>query len=79
MTQKQSLIADSSTEAEFISAHSIANTIIWLRELLEDELGFPQTTSATHLMQDNQPTIRLLTNNKGASKCWAHQTSQTSF
>ena len=64
MTQKQPIIADSSTEAEFISAHSIANTIIWLRGLL-DELGFPQTTS-THLMQDNQSTIRLLTN-KGAS------------
>ena len=64
MTQKQSIIADSSTEAEFISAHSIANTIIWLRGLL-DELGLPQTTS-THLMQDSQSTIRLLTN-KGAS------------
>ena len=74
MTQKQPIIADSSTEAEFISAHSIANTIIWLQGL-KDELGFPQTTS-THLMQDNQSTIRLLTN-KGASA--GLQTSQTSI
>ena len=53
MTQKQPIITDSSTEAEFISAHTIANIIIWFRGLL-DELGFPQQTS-THLMQDNQP------------------------
>ena len=60
MTQKQPIISDSSTEAEFISAHTIANTTIWLRGLL-DELEFPQQTS-THIMQDNQSTTRLLTN-----------------
>jgi len=64
MTQKQPIIADSSTEAEFISAHTVANNIIWLRGLLV-ELGFPQP-NPTLLMQDNQSTIRLLTN-KGTS------------
>ena len=58
MTQKQPIIADLSTEA-----HYIANTIIL--PILLDALGFPQLTS-TYLMQDNQSTIRLLTN-KGAS------------
>jgi len=64
ITRKQPILADSSTEAEFISAHTIATNIIWLRGLLE-ELGFPQL-NPTPLMQDNQSTIRLLTN-KGTS------------
>jgi hypothetical protein len=64
ITQKQPILADSSTEAEFISAHTIANNIIWLRGLLI-ELGFPQP-NPTLLMQDNQSTIRLLTT-KGTS------------
>ena len=34
ITQKQPILADSSTEAEFISAHTIANNIVWLRGLL---------------------------------------------
>ena len=41
ITQKLPILADSSTEAEFISAHTIANNIIWQRGLLM-ELGFPQ-------------------------------------
>ena len=64
ITQKQPILADSSTDAEYISAHTIANNIIWLRGLLA-ELGFPQL-KPTSLMQDNQSTIRLLTN-KGTS------------
>ena len=50
ITQKP-ILADSSTESEFISTHTIANNIIWLRGLLM-ELGFPQP-EPTLLMQDN--------------------------
>ena len=55
ITQKQQILADSSTKAEFISAHTIAYNIIWLRGLLQ-ELGFPQS-KPTPLMQDIQSTI----------------------
>ena len=44
LTQKQAIIADSSTGAEFISAHTLATTTLWLRGILE-ELGFPQPNS----------------------------------
>ena len=54
MTQKQIITIDSSTEAKFISTHSIANAIIWLRGLL-DELGFPPMTSPDHMLDNQQP------------------------
>ena len=46
MSKKQSIIADSSTAAEFIGAHTGAQAIMWARNFLE-ELGFQQNCLAT--------------------------------
>jgi hypothetical protein len=58
MSKKQSIIADSSTAAEFIGAHTGAQAIMWARNFLE-ELGFRQE-GATCMYQDNMSTIRLI-------------------
>jgi hypothetical protein len=58
MSKKQSIIADSSTAAEFIGAHTGAQAIMWARNFLE-ELGFQQK-GATCMYQDNMSTIRLI-------------------
>ncbi len=58
MSKKQSIIADSSTAAEFIGAHTGAQAIMWARNFLE-ELGFQQK-GTTCMYQDNMSTIRLI-------------------
>ena len=58
MPKKQPIIADSSTVAEFIGAHTGAQAIMWPRNFLE-ELGFRQK-GATCMYQDNMSTIRLI-------------------
>ena len=63
MSKKQSIIADSSTAAEFIGAHTGAQAIMWARNFLE-ELGFRQK-GATCMYQDNMSTIRLIGGHKG--------------
>ena len=50
-TKFQTVIAHSSTEAEFIAACDTAKMILFFRSLL-DELGLPQT-HATVLFEDN--------------------------
>ena len=59
MSKKQPIVALSSTEAEFVATTEAAKEIVWCRLLLYD-LGFPQT-EPTVLFQDNQSTIKLLT------------------
>ena len=58
MSKKQSIIADSSTAAEFIGAQTGAQAIMWVRNFLE-ELGFRQK-GATCMYQDNMSTICLI-------------------
>ena len=58
MSKKQSIIADSSTAAEFIGAHTGTQAIMWAQNFLE-ELGFRQK-GATCMYQDNMSTIRLI-------------------
>ena len=58
-SKKQPVVALSSTEAEFVASAEAAKMIVWARLLLHD-LGFPQQ-SPTILYQDNQSTIKLLT------------------
>jgi hypothetical protein len=56
MSKKQSIIADSTTVAEFIGTHSCCQKILWAQNLLV-ELGYhPQV----YLHQDNTSTIQLL-------------------
>jgi hypothetical protein len=65
-SKKQTILADSSTVAEWIAAHSAAQYIMWARSLLE-EMGFAQT-SPTVLHEDNQSTIYLLNNPGNGNK-----------
>ena len=55
----QSVMAQSSAEAEYHSAVSAANEGIWLKQLLLD-LGFPQQT--IQINEDNQASIALTKN-----------------
>jgi hypothetical protein len=55
---KQSIIADSSTVAEFIGAHQACKIIAWVQNLLS-EMDVHLTQPAT-LFQDNEATIRIL-------------------
>lgn len=54
----QTIVATSSTEAEFIAAVHAAKTARWLRSILL-ELGLPQT-KPTVLYEDNQSTINIV-------------------
>jgi len=59
-SQKQSCVALSTTEAEYVAASAAAREIIGLRNFME-ELGFPQR-EPTCLWIDNQSAIRLVKN-----------------
>jgi hypothetical protein len=58
LTKKQSVMADSSTIAEYIGAHLASKEIMWTRNFLF-ELGFQQKEPTT-LYEDNQSTIKLI-------------------
>jgi hypothetical protein len=64
LSKKQTIVADSSTVAEFVATHSACQKILWAQNLLQ-ELGFPLAIPTT-LYQDNQSTIRLIMH-KGSS------------
>ena len=59
-SKKQSVVATSSVEAEYIASANATKEAIWLRTLL-NELDFPQTT-ATIIHADNQGCIALAGN-----------------
>ena len=58
LTKKQTVMADSSTVAEYIGIHLAAKEVMWTRNFLF-ELGFEQL-QATTLFEDNQSTIKLI-------------------
>lgn len=58
-TRKQSTVALSSTEAEYVALASALTEVIWLRNLLQ-ELGI-DTKKPTIVYEDNQSCIHLLT------------------
>ena len=58
LSKKQKIIADSSTVAEFIGAHTSCQTIAWVTNLLS-EMKVPLKQPAT-LYQDNTSTIKIL-------------------
>ena len=64
LSKKQTVVADSSTVAEFIATHTACQKILWAQNLLT-ELGY-STAINTTLYQDNQSTIRLIMH-KGSS------------
>ena len=57
--------AQSSTEAEYMSATSAANSVVWFKELL-GELGFPQGTVTIY--EDNEACIKLSKNPQDHSR-----------
>jgi hypothetical protein len=59
-SQKQRIVAQSSTEAEYIAGASATNEAIWLRALLR-EIGHIQQ-KATILLTDNQASIAIAKN-----------------
>jgi hypothetical protein len=59
-SKKQSTIALSSTEAEYVAASLATTEAVWLRSLLHD-LGYPQL-EATTIFEDNQSCIALAKN-----------------
>eukprot|EP00253_Pinus_taeda_P025259 PITA_25259 len=61
-SRKQSVPADSTTEAEYVAAAEPTKEIVWLRKILED-LQVKQVQS-TPLMIDNTSTIKLAKNPK---------------
>jgi hypothetical protein len=56
--KKQATVANSSTEAEYVSASSVGREIIWLWNLLR-EIGF-SLDKPSPMMVDNQSAIKVL-------------------
>jgi hypothetical protein len=65
-SKKQTVLADSSTVAEYIAAHSAAKEVQWARSLLE-ELGYKQL-EPTVLYEDNKSTIHMINNESHTQK-----------
>jgi hypothetical protein len=59
-SHKQKIVAQFSTEAEYIAAATTTNEILWLRQLLS-EIDHTQT-SPTTLLTDNQGSIAIAQN-----------------
>jgi hypothetical protein len=58
--KKQTVVADSSTEAEYVSASSAGREVLWMRSLLQ-ELGM-KIVGPSPLMVDNQSALKVLRN-----------------
>ena len=65
-SKKQSIIADSSTIAELISAHSVTKELQWCMNMIT-ELGFHLSSTPT-LHQDNQSTMKIFNQRGNAGK-----------
>ena len=66
-SKTQSLTAGSSTEAEFIAAHSAGKVAQYLRFLLKD-LGYEQL-GPTPIYIDNLPALRMINDNSSPRRC----------
>ena len=58
-SKRQSVVAQSSAEAEYYAASDASNEAVWLKDLVT-ELGYPQKTVILH--EDNQACIALTKN-----------------
>jgi hypothetical protein len=66
ISRKQTIVADSSTFAEFIAAHTAGQEILWARNFLA-ELGFPQIGPTT-LFEDNKSTIVMMNSDSNGKR-----------
>ena len=57
MSKRQSIVALSTTEAEYMAACEAGKEIVWMRKMLQ-ELGFPMTAPSV-LYMDNQSAIQV--------------------
>ena len=62
-SKKQSIVALSSTEAEYVALCEACQEVTWLRRLLHD-IGLPQTSKPTTVYEDNQGAMALSMNPK---------------
>lgn len=69
-SNKQSTVALSSVESEYIALSSATQELVYLRQLLED-IGYPQS-SPTVIYEDNQGAIQLADNHGTYSKRTKH-------
>lgn len=69
-SKKQTTVALSTVEAEYMAMSAATQELLYLRQLLED-LGFPQR-NATTLYEDNQGTMALATGRGGMAKRTKH-------
>ena len=69
-SNKQTTVALSSVESEYIALSSATQELVYLRQLLED-LGYPQSKPTT-IFEDNQGTIQLADNHGTHSKRTKH-------
>jgi len=65
-SKKQPIVAMSTAEAEYISASDCGLETVWLRRIADD-LGFPQSTPTTLLM-DNNSSIQMASNHSNHSR-----------
>lgn len=64
---RQSTVAESTAEAEFVACSSASREVMWLRQFSFEVVGKP-LLSPTTIYVDNQATIKLITNNQVRSK-----------
>lgn len=65
-SRKQTLVAHSTAEAEFVAISEAAKEAVWIERILND---FGQTVvNPIEMMEDNQSCIRMLSDKKGSRK-----------
>ena len=70
VSKKSTIIAISSTEAEYIGMFEASKINMWLRQLLL-ELGFPPTKPAI-LYEDNKSAIHISENGNDKCRMWGN-------
>ena len=66
LSKKQTIIADSSTVAEFVATHTVSKEIMWARNFMKS-VGHEQKF-ATILYEDNMSTISMIKNKSNGKK-----------
>jgi hypothetical protein len=68
-SKRQRIIAQSSTEAEYLAVYYGRNEVVWIQQFFQ-EIGITDIQNKTKIMQDNLSTIALITdgNSRGRTK-----------
>jgi len=68
-SRRQDNVSLSTSETEFVAASQAAQEVVYLREIRRD-FGYPQTTAATNIFEDNLACIALSENPVRRKFCW---------